>query len=598
MVRTRDRRLPSRGLLVASLLLVHTGLLAIGAWRHSPTWTEVCHLPAGISHWQLGVFDLYHVNPPLVRMVAALPILLIRPKTDWASNYGDPHSQAVWEVGRNFMYNNGYRSFWLMTVARWACIPFALLGGWLCYRWARELYGTWAGLLALSLWCFDPAMIGHGQLIATDAQGATLGVAVLYLFWRWLHQPTWTGAVGVGVVLGLAELTRTTWIILYALFPIVWACWRGVQRPRAAWAQWRREAAQGAAMLLLGLYVLNLGYGFEGTFQRLGEYQFVSRHLAGNAEQEAYQRLGNRFAGTWLGAIPLPLPKNYVQGFDYQKWDFERERWSYLRGEWRTRGWWYYYLYALGIKEPLGTWLLMVLAVVVSVSYSGYGAGRRNELFLLVPIVAVGVLVSSQTGLNKHMRYMLPVVPFMFIWGSKVGRAFTLGDCALGRLVAAGLTWSIASGLWIYPHSLSYFNELVGGPRGGPKHLLFSNISWGQDLLYLRRWYDRHPEARPLAVEYDLSLVNPLVAGIEHIRAPRGPAQPGGTKQEVNGCGPQPGWYAMNINRIMNNAEEYQYFLRFEPADMAGYSTYIYHISEEEANRVRRELGLPEIGRP
>ena len=32
--------------------------------------------------------------------------------------------------------------------------------------------------------------------------------------------------------------------------------------------------------------------------------------------------------------------------------------------------------------------------------------------------------------------------------------------------LAGGLfAWSVASSLWIYPHSLSYFNELTGGPR-------------------------------------------------------------------------------------------------------------------------------------
>jgi hypothetical protein len=52
------------------------------------------------------------------------------------------------------------------------------------------------------------------------------------------------------------------------------------------------------------------------------------------------------------------------------------------------------------------------------------------------------------------------------------------------------LAWSVGSSLWYYPHSLSYFNELVGGPMGGPKHLLDSNIDWGQDLFYLKDWLD------------------------------------------------------------------------------------------------------------
>lgn len=37
----------------------------------SPTDDETAHLPAGVSYWQFGRFDLYPVNPPLVKLVAA-----------------------------------------------------------------------------------------------------------------------------------------------------------------------------------------------------------------------------------------------------------------------------------------------------------------------------------------------------------------------------------------------------------------------------------------------------------------------------------------------------------------------------------------------
>jgi hypothetical protein len=39
----------------------------------------------------------------------------------------------------------------------------------------------------------------------------------------------------------------------------------------------------------------------------------------------------------------------------------------------------------------------------------------------------------------------------------------------------------------------------------------------------------------------------------------------------------------------------YGYFRHFRPVGRAGYSIYIYHIDRDEANRVRRELGLPEL---
>ena len=56
-----------------------------------------------------------------------------------------------------------------------------------------------------------------------------------------------------------------------------------------------------------------------------------------------------------------------------------------------------------------------------------------------------------------------------------------------------------------------------------------------------------------------------------------------------------PGWYALSVNEIYSRDRQYRYFLNFQPAAMAGYSIYIYHITLDEANRVRREMGLLEL---
>ena len=71
---------------------------------------------------------------------------------------------------------------------------------------------------------------------------------------------------------------------------------------------------------------------------------------------------GNRFTNSNLGELPVPLPTDYLRGIDVQWQDFEQGWHSYLRGEWRNHGWWYYYLYALAVKVPLGSWVLVVCA--------------------------------------------------------------------------------------------------------------------------------------------------------------------------------------------------------------------------------------------
>ncbi len=67
---------------VIGLLVLHYALAARSLLRENPTVDEVAHLPAGITYWQKGTFRLYHHNPPLFKLVAALPVVLARPTTE------------------------------------------------------------------------------------------------------------------------------------------------------------------------------------------------------------------------------------------------------------------------------------------------------------------------------------------------------------------------------------------------------------------------------------------------------------------------------------------------------------------------------------
>ena len=49
--------------------------------QENPTVDEVVHLPAGITYWQKRTFRLYHHNPPLIKMIAALPVVWAQPVT-------------------------------------------------------------------------------------------------------------------------------------------------------------------------------------------------------------------------------------------------------------------------------------------------------------------------------------------------------------------------------------------------------------------------------------------------------------------------------------------------------------------------------------
>ncbi len=415
--------------IVAILLTCHICLLAYAATQHSPTQDEPGHLVAGLSHWEFGKFELYRVNPPLVRLVAATPVLLAGYNEDWSGFYEALGARPEFDLGRNFVAANGERSIWLVTIARWACIPFSCSGALFCFFWSRELWrNNVAGLTSMVLWCFDPNILAHGELITPDCAAASLGLGTCYFYWRWLRKPGWKRALVAGAMLGLTELTKTSWLILFGIIPFM--CLPRLirsQSPQLGMIHRIRSAfpvtTQLLFSLLIALFVLNTVYDFDGTFTPLSDFQFVSRSLTGAS---ASGTPGNRFEATLLRGFPVPLPKQYIIGIDVQKHDFEDYGdLSYLCGEWKKGGWWYYYAYGLAVKVPHGTQFLFVVSLLMIAAFGQPPSKQfaddsvqsfgNDIMFLLVPPGALFLLVSSQAGFGQHVRYVLPVMGFVFV---------------------------------------------------------------------------------------------------------------------------------------------------------------------------------------
>ncbi len=584
---------------VVALLSLQAALLAYSAAVHSPTFDEVGHLAAGIEHWRTGKFDLYRVNPPLVRLAAALPVLWTDVNLDYprVETYLDARDEFT--LGRNLIQANGERAFRLFTLARWACLPFGLVLSLVCYRWAGELYGPNAGIAALALCCISPMLLGHGSLITPDVPAAALGIVGFYLFRRWLRSPHALDMWIAGIALGLMQLTKFTWIIAFGIWPILWTGKRYFDRREGNSRQLLSEAAQLGAMFAIALAVINVGYGFEGAFRRLDDIRFISRALSGHNWQSPVLHGGNRFRHSQLGRLRMPLPENYLRGIDVQRREFERPQWSYLRGQWRNRGWWWYYVYALAIKEPLG-----IVALVCAASLFAtlrFGRLGVDEAILLAPGIAILVLVSSQTGFNHHARYVLPTLPFAFVFTSQLASNNTRNPLKSshprGRwpmaLTAVCIGVAGANSLSVFPHSLSYFNLLAGGPENGHAHLVDSNIDWGQDLLHLQKWLVKHPDVTLEGFAYPLDhLVSGSLIGVTAppppiiMRADRIEIAP--SSEEQSSAVPRPGWYAISVDRIRARDGNHRYFLLLEPEARVGYSINVYQITEEEAAQLRR----------
>jgi 4-amino-4-deoxy-L-arabinose transferase-like glycosyltransferase len=564
-------------LAVAALLSLQVCLAVRSLVQENPTVDEVVHLPAGITYWQTGTFRLYHHNPPLVRMIAALPVLPLGPKLDYALGSWKREPPNKQEFAHDFMRFNARGYFELFTAARLVMPLFAVVGGLVVFLWSKRLYGAGGALLSLALWTFCPNVLAHTRLVTTDMGATALGVLATYVFWRYLHRPTWRRALLAGLALGLAQLAKFSLITLYGFWPLL--ALLGLIAGELARRRAPSDAPPGPPSLapgagvagglpLLGrtvlhglivvavsVLVIDIGYAFEGVGLRLGDYEFTCatltrpvppgmhrpRHSDGLLDGAYHFRI-NRFRDTLLGALPVPLPKHYLLGFDDQKLEAEgipqkflmfhqggedvvrhagpegetiKGYPVYLDGQLSQRSWWYYYLLTLAYKVPEGTWLLVLASLAVLATSPRSRAPWFDELTVLAVPAFVLFVMSVFTNINLGLRYVLPIFPYVYIAAGKLvpwasGLPPGRGRRAAWGLVAAGLAATVAATALIHPHYLAYFNAVSGGPDRGAEHLIDSNIDWGQDLVGLRRWLERNAPGERVGLAY-FGQINPRV---------------------------------------------------------------------------------------
>lgn len=469
---------------VSGLILLQIGILGYSAIQNSPTRLEPALLAAGVSHWELGRHDLYCVNPPLVRMVAAIPVMLLGYQADWSCYDVSPDRRPEFCVGRNFVRANGPRSRMLFTGARWACIPFAILGGLACFCWSTMLWGRTAGLFALGLWTIEPNLIGHAALITNDVPAASAGLVAAFVFSKWLITPRWSWAIMTAVALAVAVLTKMTWLILFGVLPVLVL----IQIIRSD--KRRSLVAQSCAIPVIALGIVNFAYGGSAAVTPLEEYHFRSQRLV--AGQSLLSSVG-------LGPLPVPVPHEFLVGLDTQLLDLQDfPSDGYMHGRWYPHGSVWYYAYAAFYKLPLGMLILCGLALIFcrtrTQTRPDNPEDHQSRLLVLgvIPIFLAGLL-SSQTEINDHFRYALPCLAFLIVAVSRLAAVQPL----LVRGIAWGCLFLVGMGsLANSSQDLSYFNELAGGSEQGYQYLLGSNLDWEQDLYRLDERLRTTPDRR------------------------------------------------------------------------------------------------------
>jgi hypothetical protein len=530
------------------LLLVFFAQVALAARHTSITLDEPLHITSGYACLVTGDYRLVEEHPPLLKMLQAAPLLLARPRLP------DPRTVSGWGDGD------------LITVAQHVVVPYrpieplvfaarvptmlvGVLLAALVYRWAADVFGPKAGLLALTLYAFDPNMLAHAGVAATDLGAACAIFAATYTFWRWLRQPggpSWRRALAAATVLGLALGVKSTALMLPPLFG---AFILGGRPPgRTLWPYLRQAlAAAGVAFLVLWAQ-----YRFEiGSVPGLPMSLPAASHFLPLLKLQEHMRSGHS---------------------------------AFLMGQNYHHGVWTYFPVAFALKTPPLTLALLLLTALGLIGRRVKSVGWRGEAALLAfPMLYFGLSLAST--LNIGYRHLLPILPFLFVWLSRftiLDFRFPISESRFPFYVSrftlyASLLAYVTLTLTLFPWHLAYFNFLAGGPDGGYRYLTDSNLDWGQTWKALGQYLDGQGITEFGLSQYTIN--DPRAYGLDYIPLPPWPDAPPVLPRRFN---PPPGVYAISATTLQGvvvaDPEMFDYFRKREPVARVGHAMFVYRV--------------------
>jgi len=289
----------------------------------------------------------------------------------------------------------------------------------------RRVAGDATGLTAAALAAVYPNLFINDGIVMAEALTALLAAAVLLLAYRIREQRSWMVAVGLGVVCGLAALTRAELILLLVFVAIPAAL--GAQR-----SEWRARLGPAAVVVGIALVVMApwvirnvvtfdepatlstgdgavlLGANCDRTYsgRLLGVWSLECSTGVDEADDAAVESRLQRdaafdYIGDHLDRVPVVAAARLGRAFDLFR-PFETADFGTREG--RPK--------AVGVAGVVVYWLMIPFAI------AGIVLSRRRPFVvwpLLVPFAIVALVVVLGYGIP---RFRVPAEPSIVVLAS------------------------------------------------------------------------------------------------------------------------------------------------------------------------------------
>ncbi len=572
--------------LLAGVVILAALAVAIGSvWNESMVVDEVPHIGAGYSYLVKRDMRLNPEHPPLAKDVAAIPLLFLNlDRSAFETEYWKVHDfNAQWNFGRHLSFDSGNDPERITHLAKLPMLLFFLGSALLLFHWGRKLYGERAALLSLILFCFSPTVIAHARFVATDVPALCGVLCATYCILRYLKRPDTPNLLLSGCALGFALVTKFSTLLLFPYFVLLSLGWKWTRAPSVSYG--RIAGSLVLIFAIAGGLVVYPVYAFH-TAQYPPERQRLDIELF--LQEYPHRTIASTVVWASTHALLRPAAQ-FVLGVCMVAQRSSEPNLTYFLGEVSRTGSLSYFPIVYLLKEPLAWWALVSIALALLASQWNAGkvpvrnfiSGHFDEFAMLLWL-AIYWLTSITSNINIGVRHLLPVYPFSILLVSGQVFRFIRRSRLRLALVTFILGWYMAESAHTYPYYLTYFNELAGGPSGGYRYVVDSNVDWGQDLIRLSDWVRKHDIAK---IETDYF----GWADVEYYLGERfEPMQP--TKysdaDDFRERNQTDGWLAVSANFLQGSQGppddpapvSYLWLKAYDPVTVIGNSIFVYRI--------------------
>ena len=484
--------------------------------RQSLSGDGAHHLLAGHQALRYGQNTLNLEHPPLVKLVAALPLLLEEQPVAAPLRVEHALAAATRFYARPELRRATIRGRYLVLAV--FVLPFLFA----CYAVGRRFGDRRTGVVLALMSALSLSVLPYLTVLQTDVAVALAFLLTVLQATRYTERPSVRTAALLALACGLGLAVKFSAVLLG---PTVLVSVLLSQGP------WRRRlghlvliGAIALATLEATYLVANPAYSSDVGREVIRAYcddrgtvTVDDRMLAAEPALLAVERLDPRLA-QWLTGLWGVRLQDAIGVYS-----------SFAFGAVRSQGRWWYFPAVLLIKTPIPILLAALAALVALRRRRAPGAfDRWREGLPMAVTVAVYLAAAVTSNYNLSVRHLLPILPFLYlpvaaaVARSRAGTVAMIGALAIESLVLAPLWMSQTNTWWLGAGNPTRFALSAG------------NLEYRQNFIELAR----RVEERGLG---QLHVLYPTI-GEEVVRAYLPDARligPGDT--------PEPGWYAVNV---------------------------------------------------